>query len=61
MGNASMFHAGRMNRAGDRLYMAKEMDIPIQDINDLKPLEFIEKYADGSRKNGKVTFSRSKK
>lgn len=61
MGNASMFHAGRMNRAGDRVYMAKEMDIPIEDINALQNLEFIEKYADGSVKAGKVTFRGRKK
>lgn len=60
MGNASTFHAGRMNRQSDRAYMAKEMDIPLQEITDLKPLEFIEKYADGSKSNGKVTFSRRK-
>lgn len=61
MGNASTFHAGRMNREADRVYMAKEMDINLQEIKDLKPLEFIEKYADGSKNNGKVKFSNRKK
>lgn len=61
MGNASTFHAGRMNRAGDRAYMAKEMDIPLQEINALQNLEYIEKYADGSSKAGKVTFRGRKK
>ncbi|PLA73513.1 hypothetical protein CYQ88_10850 [Hydrogenovibrio sp. SC-1] len=60
MGNASTFHAGRMNRQQDRVYMAKEMDIPVSDIANLKPLEFIEKYDDGTKTAGIVRFGRKK-
>lgn len=56
MGNASTFHVGRMNRNADRQYMAKEMDINVSEIAELQPLEFIEKYADGKKSTGKVTF-----
>jgi len=56
IGNASIIHAGRMNRAQDRAYMAKEMDMRLEVINDLKPLEFVEKYDNGETKRGKVRF-----
>ena len=54
IGNASIIHAGRMNRAQDRAYMAKEMDIRLEVITDLKPLEYVEKYDNGETKRGKV-------
>lgn len=59
MGNASLIHCCQMVRAQDRAYMAKEMDINQQMVNDLQPLEFIEKdQRTGQIKRGKLTFSR---
>lgn len=56
VGNASCIHVGRLARAQDRKYMANEMDVPQADLDALKPLEFIEKFATGEVKTGKVTF-----
>jgi hypothetical protein len=56
MGNATYFHVGRLARAGDRSYMAKEMDIPVVNLNVLKPLEWIEKHSCGAVKRGKLRF-----
>ncbi len=56
VGNASVIHVGRLNRAADRAYMAREMDIPQSEIDALKPLEWIEKHADGTVKRGQPRF-----
>lgn len=56
IGNASLTHVGRLNRAGDRKYMALEMDIPLKDVEALKPLDWIEKTADGKKNKGKLSF-----
>lgn len=61
MGNATLIHVGRMTRAGDRAYMAREMDIPQADIDRLKTLEYIERNAGGGIKRGRVTFPKAKK
>ncbi|MFK5948523.1 MAG: hypothetical protein QM500_07110 [Methylococcales bacterium] len=44
MGNASIIHCGRLSRFGDRRYMAQEMDIHVEKLNTLKPLEWVEKH-----------------
>ena len=57
IGNATLVHCGKMKRAGDRQYMAREMDIPQHYLDDLKPLEWIE-TGDGFEgiRKGKITF-----
>lgn len=54
IGNNSMIHCGRLSRAKDRKYMADEMDINQADINVLKPREWVEKYASGEFKKGRI-------
>lgn len=56
IGNATMLHCGRLQRDGDRAYMAKEMNIDKSIIDNLKPLEWAESYADGRTRTGKLTF-----
>lgn len=41
--NATLIHTGRLTRAGDREYMAKEMDIDSSEIAALKDLEYIQR------------------
>lgn len=53
-GNNSMIHCGRLARHKDRKYMADEMDLDLQIIKDLKPREWVERYANGDFKEGKV-------
>lgn len=55
MGNATAVHCHRMARAADRAYMAREMDIEQQQLDALKPLEYIEKEASGKLSRGRVT------
>ncbi|MBE0471515.1 MAG: hypothetical protein IBX55_18640 [Methyloprofundus sp.] len=56
IGNASLLHVCQMQKATDRRYMAAEMDISQTEIDQLKPLEYIEKNSAGEIKRGKITF-----
>lgn len=56
MGNASIIHCGRMQKATDQKYMAGEMNIPIDLLKGLKPLEYLERKNTGEAYRGKVTF-----
>ncbi|MCL1038035.1 hypothetical protein L2750_12835 [Shewanella submarina] len=42
IGNATLIRCGRMSRADDRKYMAKELDIEITKLKALQPLEYIQ-------------------
>lgn len=63
LGNANIKHCCRLERAGDRSYMAKELDCPIEDINGLgtrvkgrfKYLDYVEKV-NGELKRGYMKF-----
>jgi hypothetical protein len=59
MGNASIIHCCGLQRAGDRKYMALEMDIPIAELQglDRSKLEYIHKdMRDGQWQKGRLTF-----
>lgn len=56
MGNASKIHCGRMQKATDQKYMASEMNMPIELVKALKPLEYLERKNTGEAYRGKVTF-----
>ncbi|MFV7759724.1 hypothetical protein ACNPKZ_04120 [Shewanella algae] len=43
VGNATTTRVGRLNRANDRAYMAKELDIAVSALTGLKPLEYVER------------------
>lgn len=43
VGNCAVIHAGRMNMARDRQYMAECLDIPLEQVTALADLEFIER------------------
>jgi hypothetical protein len=59
MGNSTLKHVGMMPRAKDRKYMADEMDINVQLLNDLEALEYIEKSGKEVKK-GRVTFRKTR-
>lgn len=61
IGNAHVIHCGRMQRAADRAYIAKELDVPLARIAALQPLEWIERDAFGAITSGKLTFPKPKK
>ncbi len=56
MGNATRLHVGRLQRAQDRAYMARELDVEQVRIDRLKKLEWIERD-NGELKEGRVTFT----
>lgn len=47
LGNASLVVCHRMQRADDELYMAKELRVPVADLQKLQPFEWIERPAGG--------------
>jgi hypothetical protein len=54
IGNASVIHCHRMARSMDRAYMARELDIAQDQLDALKPLDFIERDATGRISSGRV-------
>jgi hypothetical protein len=57
IGNATKIHCGMLKRPQDRKYMALEMDVPLQVVNELKPLEWLEVVAGiEGHKKGKLRF-----
>jgi hypothetical protein len=54
IGNASFIHCHRMARDEDRKYMARELDVSLDQVKALKPLQWIERHADGSLRSGAV-------
>lgn len=56
MGNATYFHAHAMSRSKDRKYMAEEMDLPVEQLAALQPLQWIERWNTGAVKRGTLRF-----
>ncbi|MEW8027427.1 MAG: hypothetical protein AB2766_12645 [Candidatus Thiodiazotropha endolucinida] len=56
IGNATLIHCCMLKRAQDRVYMAKEMGVSFEEVNQLKPLEWIEVSDSGQKTKGKLTF-----
>lgn len=54
LGNASMIHAGRAMTPRDRATMAQYLDVPVERVAALKPLEWIERDASGALRAGVV-------
>lgn len=58
LGNASIVHCHRMASAADRKYMAQLLDVDVEQVQALKPLQWIERHDSGELVTGKVTFKR---
>lgn len=59
MGNATVLHAHAMARAGDRRYMAAELDCDASLLAALRPLQWVERdRRTGELRRGAVTFRR---
>lgn len=43
IGNSSVLHTHALHRADDRAYIAREMDIPLPDVEALDDLEYLER------------------
>ncbi|MCU7841828.1 MAG: hypothetical protein KZQ94_20940 [Candidatus Thiodiazotropha sp. (ex Troendleina suluensis)] len=56
IGNATLIHCCMLKRAEDRKYMAREMGISIDEVDRLKPLEWVEVTDRGQKKTGKLRF-----
>ncbi|MCG7979594.1 MAG: ATP-binding protein [Candidatus Thiodiazotropha endolucinida] len=56
IGNKTLIHCCMLKRAQDRAYMAKEMDVSVEEVADLKSLEWIEVSDSGQKTRGKLTF-----
>lgn len=66
LGNASIVHCHRMGTTDDRKYMANLLDVPLSQVQALKPREWIERHDGGElithtqeRKHGKKNSARS--
>lgn len=55
IGNATLIHCAMLPRFADRQYMAREMDIDVEKIAALKPLEWVERAGMETLK-GRVVF-----
>ena len=58
LGNASLVHCHRMATHDDRRYMAKLLDVPLDRVAALKPLDYIERHASGELVAGRVHIKR---
>lgn len=47
MGNATGYHVGFLRRPGDRLYMSKELGLPVEVLDNMQPLDYVDVFADG--------------
>jgi len=56
LGNAAVVRVGRLARAPDRAYMARELDIPQSRLDALRPLDWIERTAAGEVTAGRLSF-----
>ncbi len=56
IGNATLTHCCKLKRAEDRVYMAKQMDVPVEMLHALKPLEWVEATDTGQITRGKLHF-----
>lgn len=62
MGNATVLHCHAMARAGDRRYMAAELDIDPGVLAALRPLEWIERdRRDGELRRGALKFAQNRR
>jgi hypothetical protein len=55
LGNASLIHCCKLRRHDDRVYMAKEMDVPVESVSKLQPLEWLEVDQYNHVETGKLT------
>jgi hypothetical protein len=53
IGNASLVHCHRMMLAIDCVYMARQLRVPVERVENLKPFEWIERDAFGRVSSGK--------
>jgi hypothetical protein len=57
-GNASVIHCGRAVTPRDRATVAQYLDVPVSDVAQLQPLEFIERHAGGQLIRGRVNTNK---
>lgn len=53
VGNMSFIHAHQVMRDNDRAYLAREMDLKVEDIAGLRGYAWVERWQDGRLKRGK--------
>jgi len=58
LGNAVLIHSGRFNTPRDRATMAEYLDVPVQEVAAMLPLQFIERHADGTMLRGAVNLKK---
>jgi hypothetical protein len=56
LGNATLIHVCKLRRLDDRRYIAKELDIPLEVINAIRPFEFVEREGNKPYIRGKITM-----
>ncbi|MEW8411361.1 MAG: hypothetical protein AB2696_21215 [Candidatus Thiodiazotropha sp.] len=56
IGNATLIHCCMMKREQDRAYMAREMGVPFEEVDQLRQLEWLEVSDSGQKNRGKLTF-----
>lgn len=62
VGNAALIHCGLMAFAPDRAYMARCLDVPLREVENLGQLEWIERdMRSRELRKGKVTFPKSRR
>lgn len=54
LGNASIVRCCRLTRFGDMQTMAKQLNVPVNDVQQLKQREFIERHDTGELVTGKI-------
>lgn len=58
IGNASVIHSHRMARDQDRRYIAAELGVTAEEVEALRPLQWIERDSAGLVRRGAVKFAR---
>ena len=61
IGNASEFVLFRMSSGDDIAYMSRKTRVPVADLENLKPLEFVRYQVTGETERGKLTFPTKRK
>jgi len=54
LGNATIVRTGRLNIVNDQKAMSKQLGVSVEEVANLKPMEFIERNAIGEIKRGKT-------
>lgn len=59
-GNATVLHCHQLATSGDRRYVSKNfMDVPVAELEQLQPLQWIERHNTGEIRRGRVSLKKS--